>query len=165
MIRLLAAGCVAVIVWAAAASHVPDQTRLPLSAVVPGAVVSQPFGCSTLDLEPFDPFCPTRHVHTGVDLAAPIGSAVYAATAGVARAGYDPLGAGIFVAVTFTTHVRILYCHLQRALVGANESVAAGQRIGALGATGLAPGPHVHFEIQVDGRYVDPGRWLAGPPA
>ena len=147
--------------WLCAASQLVDQTRLPLSAIVAGAVVTQPFGCTTLELEPFDPLCPTRHVHTGIDLAAPSGTAVVSATAGIAHIGYDPRGAGLFVAVSTAGSVRILYCHLFSTTVRAGEPVVAGQVIGTVGSSGLATGPHVHFEIQVDGRSVDPAAWLS----
>jgi murein DD-endopeptidase MepM/ murein hydrolase activator NlpD len=160
MLRVAAAIAAVTLVWIAAASRVPDHTRLPLSAVVPGAVVSQPFGCTALELEPFDPFCPTHHVHTGIDLAAATGTPVFAATAGVARVGWDPQGAGLFVAVTLDGGVRILYCHLSVAAVATGQAVTPGMRIGEVGATGLATGPHVHFQVQVDGRYVDPAKWL-----
>ena len=78
MIGLLriAGVCAAVAsVWIVGASHVASSERLALSAIVPGAVMTQPFGCSTLVLEPFDPYCPSHHIHTGVDLAAPQGTA------------------------------------------------------------------------------------------
>jgi murein DD-endopeptidase MepM/ murein hydrolase activator NlpD len=156
-----AAGAVAAI-WTVAAANVPDATRLPLGAIVPGAVVAQPFGCTALALEPFDPFCPTRHVHTGIDLAAALGAQVFAATSGVARVGYDPAGAGLYVAVSYGPRVRLLYCHLRIATVRDGETVAPGQRLGEVGSTGLTTGPHLHFEVQVDGRYVDPVKWLGG---
>lgn len=160
MLRAIAAGLAVTVVWAFAASRVPDHTRLRLAAVVPGAVLTQPFGCTALTLEPFDPFCPSRHVHTGVDLAAPPGTPVYSATAGVARVAYDPQGAGLFVAVAAVGGARVLYCHLAVATVVSGAEVSPGTRLGDVGQTGLATGPHLHFEVQVAGRYVDPTRWL-----
>jgi murein DD-endopeptidase MepM/ murein hydrolase activator NlpD len=160
-LRIAALCAAGLVVWTVTASRVVDDTRLPLNAVVAGAVVTQPFGCTSLALEPFDPFCPGRHVHTGIDLAAALGTAVHAATGGIARPGYDSAGAGIYVAVAFGAHVRLLYCHLLRAQVTPGEQVTAGQVIGQVGQTGLATGPHVHFEIQVDGRSVDPAQWLS----
>lgn len=148
--------------WLVAAAHVPNQIRLPLAAVVPGAVVTQPFGCTTLSLEPFDPMCPSRHVHTGIDLAAAAGTAVHAATGGVTHVAYDAQGPGLFVTVDYGADVRILYCHLFSAAVTSGQTVSAGDVIGTVGSSGLATGPHVHFEIQVAGRSVDPARWLAG---
>jgi murein DD-endopeptidase MepM/ murein hydrolase activator NlpD len=160
LLRVLAAGLSGLIVWSAAASQVVDQARLPLYDVVKGATVTQRFGCTTVELEPFDPFCPSRHVHTGIDLAAAAGSPIYAATAGRVRVGYDEHGAGLFVSVTFDDHVRILYCHLLMAHAVTGTMVEPGAPIGEVGSSGLSTGPHLHFEIQVDGRSVDPARWL-----
>ena len=162
MIRILVIGGLAVVTWLVAATQVPSHVRLPVSGVVVGAVVSQPFGCTSLELEPFDSSCPTHHIHTGIDLAAPEGTEVYSATDGTAYTGYDPRGAGNFVSVRVDSHIRVLYCHLSEFRVGSGETVATGQLIGLVGATGLATGPHVHFEVDVDGFPVDPVTFL-GP--
>ncbi|HEX2646867.1 MAG TPA: M23 family metallopeptidase [Candidatus Dormibacteraeota bacterium] len=161
MIRfaVVVVGCAVVMLTAAA--HVASNERLPVAAVVVGAVVSQPYGCTNLQLEPFDPLCPGLHVHTGIDLAAPLGTEVHSATAGTAFLGYDP-AAGNFVVVVLDTHVRILYCHLSAFRVRPGESVTPGQVIGLVGATGLATGPHVHLQVNVDGSAVDPVVFL-GP--
>jgi murein DD-endopeptidase MepM/ murein hydrolase activator NlpD len=161
VLRVVAIAGAAGLVWSLAMSRAGDQTRLPAATVVPGATITQPFGCTTLALEPFDPLCPSRHVHTGVDLAAAPGTPVYAATGGTAHVGYDPYGAGLYVAVDFGGEVRILYCHLFSAAVASGQQVEAGQVIGAVGSSGLATGPHVHLEVQVGGRSVDPVKWLA----
>jgi murein DD-endopeptidase MepM/ murein hydrolase activator NlpD len=142
------------------ASQVPSHVKLSLEGVVEGAVVSQPFGCTRLVLEPFDPFCPGKHVHTGIDLAAPVGREVHSATSGIAKLGLDPNGAGLYVVVTVDSHVRIYYCHLSAFGVLGGVAVQPGQIIGLVGSTGLATGPHVHFEVQVDGTPVDPVQWL-----
>jgi murein DD-endopeptidase MepM/ murein hydrolase activator NlpD len=160
-VRGIAVGLVALVVWTVAASRVPSHERLSLAAIVPRAVETLPFGCTALALEPFDPFCPGFHIHTGVDLAAPAGTPVHAAAAGIAHAGYDPSGAGVYVVVALDQHVRLLYCHLWRVRVTPGQSVMPGDVIGEVGATGLATGAHLHFEVQVDGRAVDPVRWLA----
>ncbi len=160
-LRVLAMVVAAVLVWMLAAAKVASEQRLPLASIVPGAVETLPFGCTSLALEPFDPLCPGFHIHTGVDLAAPTGTAVHAASAGIAHAGFDPGGAGIFVAVAVGEHVRLLYCHLSQVQVVAGEAVTRGEVIGEVGATGLATGAHLHFEVQVDGRAVDPVSWLA----
>ena len=161
LLRVAGVGAAVAAVWVVGASQVPNHQKLTLAAIVPGAVMTQPFGCSTLLLEPFDPYCPTRHIHTGVDLAAPAGTAVRAAAGGTASVGFDPAGAGLYVEVDVDGHVRALYCHLSIASVGNAERVITGQLIGEVGATGLATGAHLHFEVQVDGRAVDPVVWLA----
>jgi murein DD-endopeptidase MepM/ murein hydrolase activator NlpD len=154
--------CAAVaLIWVVAGSRVQSHERLPLSSVVPGAVMTQPFGCTTFELEPFDPFCPGRHIHTGIDLAAPEGTPVYAAAGGTAHVGFDPRGAGLFVLVAVDQHVRVLYCHLSAALVMNGAAVTTGQAIGAVGTTGMSTGAHLHFEVQIDGRSVDPAVWLS----
>lgn len=160
MLRILAICVAGALIWTVAASRVAGGRRLPLMAIVPGAVETLPFGCTSFQLEPFDPLCPELHIHTGIDLAATAGTPVHAATAGVAFAGFDPGGAGIYVAVSAGPHVRVLYCHLWRVHVVAGESVAPGDVIGEVGSTGLATGAHLHFEVQVDGRAVDPAVWL-----
>ena len=160
-LRIVGVVAGAALVWVVVAGQVPSHARLPLAGIVAGAVISQPFGCTTFALEPYDPFCAGHHIHTGIDLAAPVGAPVLSATAGVAHVGVDPNGAGIFVLVTVDQHVRIFYCHLSATAVVSGQTVTAGQVIGALGQSGRATGPHVHFEVQVDGTSVDPATWLA----
>ena len=147
--------------WVVTAAQIPSHTRLPLAGVVPGAAISQPFGCSSLELEPYDPFCPEHHVHTGIDLAAPMGVPVHSATGGTAHVGWNPEGCGIYVVVNVETRVRLVYCHLSAVRVANGQAVRAGEVIGELGSTGMSTGPHLHFEIQVNGTSIDPAVWLA----
>lgn len=158
--RLLAIVALGVTVWLVAATQVPVHVRLSIASVVIGATVTQPFGCTTLELEPFDPLCPWHHIHTGIDLAAPAGTEVHSATDGVVLLGFDPAGAGNFVVVTVDAHVRVLYCHLAAFRVASGQAVTPGQVVGLLGATGLATGPHVHLQVNVDGHPVDPVPFL-----
>ncbi|HYM95792.1 MAG TPA: M23 family metallopeptidase [Candidatus Sulfotelmatobacter sp.] len=161
LIRLVAVVAGALLVWLVVAAQLPGHVRLPVGGVVVGAVVSQRFGCTALELEPFDPFCPGRHIHTGIDLAAPLGTQVHSATAGVAHLGFDSNGAGMYVEVDADPQTKIFYCHLSAYRVRSGDPVIPGQVIGLVGATGRATGPHVHFEVQVKGTSVDPAVWLA----
>lgn len=161
LVRVPALTLAAAFMLIVAASQMPSDARLPLERVVEGAVVTQKFGCTTLELEPFDPFCPGHHIHTGIDLAAPAGTAVFSATAGTSRTGFDAEGAGLFVEVIVDAHVRILYCHLSALRVHTGESLTTGEVVGLVGSSGRATGPHLHLEVQVDGRPVDPAAWLA----
>jgi murein DD-endopeptidase MepM/ murein hydrolase activator NlpD len=138
----------------------PPGTSGSYAAVVPGAVVSQPFGCTPYALEPVAAWCPTGHFHSGIDLAAPLGTAVYAAAGGFAVIVRSETGYGLHVLLkhdgTFTT----LYGHLSAVSVGDGAWVAGGGRLGSVGSTGMSTGPHVHLELRRDGRPVDPGVWL-----
>ena len=142
---------------------VVSSDRLALVEVVPGATETQGFGCTELVLEPLDLSCPTMHFHSGIDLAAREGTAVYAASGGTARVLYEEAGAGLYVMVASDAHSHVLYCHLSAVHVGDGEDVVPGQLIGEVGSTGLSTGAHLHFEVDVDGRAVDPAAWLTQP--
>ncbi len=158
--KAVAVAMVIAAAWTMAAAQALAGATLPIALVVRGATVAQPFGCTTLALEPFDPYCPSRHFHSGVDLAAPEGTAVHAAAGGRAESGYDAAACGLYVVVSVDDHVRMLYCHLSH-VAAESGSVCAGDVLGDVGSSGLATGPHLHFEIQLDGRAVDPVRWLS----
>lgn len=162
MIRWIALGSMGFGAWLVVAGQVPVHARVGLADIVAGAVVTQPFGCSNLELEPFDDLCPYHRKHTGIDLAAATGTDVHSATYGTAYSGFQASGAGNYVLVVVDAHVRVLYCHLSALRVASGDAVVPGQVIGAVGATGLATGPHLHFEVDVDGVPVDPATWL-GP--
>jgi hypothetical protein len=95
--------------------------------------------------------------HTGVDFAAAMGTPVAAAAPGrVTSAGDLGGGWGIVVAVAHSRGVSTMYAHLSQALVSVGQRVSTGQTVGAVGATGHATGPHVHFEVRLRGAAVDP---------
>jgi len=95
-------------------------------------------------------------VHYGIDMAAPLGTAVYAAGKGrVAFAGSWIL-TGNTVVIEHLPGVYSMYFHLNELLVKAGEMVEEGRQIGAVGMTGLATGPHLHWEITVAGVPVSP---------
>lgn len=107
---------------------------------------------------PGDPFGPrAAGFHPGVDFPAPTGTSVRAARSGrVVFAGWDAGGYGMLVVLGHGRGVTTWYAHLSRILVGRGERVGAGERIGRVGATGLATGPHLHFEVRVRGAAVRP---------
>ena len=95
--------------------------------------------------------------HAGVDLVAPAGAPVAAAAPGrVVWAGYRAGGWGLLVTIAHRDGVRTMYAHLSRVGVRLGERVAAGARVGRVGATGDATGPHLHFEVRLRGAAVDP---------
>jgi murein DD-endopeptidase MepM/ murein hydrolase activator NlpD len=94
--------------------------------------------------------------HTGVDFPAPYGWNVRAARRGRVRFVGWMSGYGRTVIVAHGHGVRTLYGHLSAAAVRPGERVSTGERIGLVGATGNATGPHLHFEVIVRGARVDP---------
>jgi peptidoglycan hydrolase-like protein with peptidoglycan-binding domain len=96
-------------------------------------------------------------MHPGVDFAAPQGTPVAAAARGcVSSAGWDPGGYGLLVVVAHRMRMTSWYAHLSAIDVHPGQCVVAGTRIGRVGATGHATGPHLHFELRLDGAAVDP---------
>jgi murein DD-endopeptidase MepM/ murein hydrolase activator NlpD len=120
------------------------------------AVISQPFGCTSVALEPLDPACPQRHWHSGVDLAAARGTPVVAALAGVAQVILSAGGYGLHVIIDHGGGLSTLYAHLATVAVRSGGYVAAGEQIGTVGSTGNSTGPHLHFEVRRDGIAEDP---------
>ncbi|CAD5107987.1 M23 family metallopeptidase [Zestomonas carbonaria] len=108
-----------------------------------------------------DPFNRRLAFHSGVDFALPSGSAVLAAAGGKVRAAGWQGGYGKRVEIDHGNGLVTRYAHLSRFEVRAGEVVTPGQRIGAVGSTGRSTGPHLHFEVLKDGRFVDPQRFLA----
>jgi murein DD-endopeptidase MepM/ murein hydrolase activator NlpD len=94
--------------------------------------------------------------HNGTDYAAPVGTPIWAAGDGtVIEAGYTrPNGNYIFI--QHGNHIVTRYLHLSRKDVQRGDRVRQGQTIGAVGATGLVTGPHLHYEFLVNGRHRDP---------
>jgi murein DD-endopeptidase MepM/ murein hydrolase activator NlpD len=124
--------------------------------------ITQPFGPSSVALEP--PYGQYPHFHTGIDLAAPLGSPVYAAADGVVVAvGHSAYGYGNYVIIAHGGGIATLYGHLLQTRAAAGEQVSRGQVIGLEGESGLATGPHVHFELRVDNQVVDPMPYLPIP--
>jgi murein DD-endopeptidase MepM/ murein hydrolase activator NlpD len=118
------------------------------------ADVSSPFGYRP------DPFLGRPALHPGVDLVQPFGSTVKATGAGrVSHAG--PMGGyGNMVEIDHGAGLTTRYGHLAEILVEEGQDVEAGAALGRLGSTGRSTGPHLHYEVRVDGEPVDPTRFL-----
>ncbi len=126
----------------------------PMAELYP---ISQGYGCSDLLGEPWDPNCPTRHTHQGIDIAAPFGTPILAAAAGIASSncGWGG-GYGNNVVLVHPGGFTTLYGHLSsidpRLGCGASGVIVGrGQQIGLEGSTGYSTGPHLHFEIRYNG--------------
>lgn len=98
--------------------------------------------------------------HKGVDWAAPTGTAVYASCGGtVAKAGWGS-GYGYVVYINHEDGRQTRYGHLSKVLVSVGQSVKQGDKIALSGNTGVSTGPHLHFEILINGTQVDPLKYL-----
>ncbi|MDD7401661.1 MAG: peptidoglycan DD-metalloendopeptidase family protein [Eubacteriales bacterium] len=98
--------------------------------------------------------------HTGIDFAADYGAPAVAAAPGtVIYASWMEYG-GNTVQIDIGGGIMTMYCHLNEIYVSVGQTVNAGDVVGAIGSTGLANGPHLHFEIQVGGSPVDPRLYL-----
>jgi murein DD-endopeptidase MepM/ murein hydrolase activator NlpD len=131
----------------------------------PQAQISQGFGPSTFWFEPAYGQYP--HFHTGIDMVAPFGSPVYAADDGVvALVGTSSTGYGNYVVIAHSGGLDTLYGHLSTALVKIGQPVTQGQPVGLEGSSGNSTGAHLHFELRINQRPVDPAPYLPpGPPS
>jgi len=107
-----------------------------------------------------DPFTGKQALHRGIDLAAPEGSPVRAALAGVVRSAGARGDYGLAVEVAHDDGFTTLYAHASELLVREGDRVTPGQTIARVGRTGRATGPHLHLEVRKHSRPVDPVRAL-----
>lgn len=102
--------------------------------------------------------------HAGVDLAAPLRTPIVAARGGtVVKADYQKDGAGYYVVIDHLDGYKSTYMHMNRYKVEVGQVVFAGQVIGECGQTGVATGPHLHFEISKDDKVVNPSDYIDIP--
>ncbi|HEX9168506.1 MAG TPA: M23 family metallopeptidase, partial [Roseiarcus sp.] len=111
------------------------------------------------------PFLGRLALHPGVDLTEAWGAEIHATAAGrVTHAG--PMGGyGIMVEIDRGNGLVTRYAHLSRALVDEGQEVAPGAVLGKMGSSGRSTGPHLHYEVRVDGEPVDPERYLHAAPS
>ncbi len=107
-----------------------------------------------------DPFRHSAAMHAGIDLAGPVGTPIYATADGVVnKAGWGN-GYGNLVQISHGAGMETRYGHMSRILVAANTRVRRGQLIGLMGSTGRSTGSHLHYEVRIDGRAVNPVPYL-----
>ncbi len=121
-------------------------SRMPLA----GARLTSGYGMRN------HPVLRKRRRHKGVDLAAPTGTPVYATADGmVGRADWFS-SYGLYISIDHGADMETRYAHLSKLAVAAGERVRKGDLIGYVGSTGRSTGPHLHYEVRVDGVAVDP---------
>jgi murein DD-endopeptidase MepM/ murein hydrolase activator NlpD len=102
------------------------------------------------------PIFHTQRAHMGVDYAAPTGAPVISVADGVVVESGFSGGFGNMVVVQHNARQSTVYAHLSRIGVRKGQSIKQGDNLGAVGSTGWATGPHLHFEFRINGRHVDP---------
>lgn len=107
------------------------------------------------------PISGKEKMHEGVDMAAPQGTPIYAAKSGkVTRTSYQAGGAGYYVSINHGDGFSSIYMHMTHYIVSPGQYVNAGQVIGYVGSTGGSTGPHLHFGISYNGKYVNPMKYI-----
>lgn len=102
---------------------------------------------------------PTRGAssnHQGVDMAAPMGTPIYATHSGTVAATNNRSGYGNSITVSAGNGVQTFYGHNQKNVVRPGQQVQKGQLIGYVGSTGVSTGPHLHYGVLVNGQWVNP---------
>jgi murein DD-endopeptidase MepM/ murein hydrolase activator NlpD len=130
-----------------------EQGTIAIPSVEPvkGSAFTSGFGVRS------DPFRGRAAMHAGIDLAGPIGTPVYATADGmVERAEYHNGGYGNLVELNHGRGIQTRYGHLTRSTVRPGQRVTRGQLIGYMGSTGRSTGSHLHYEVRLDGKAVNP---------
>jgi murein DD-endopeptidase MepM/ murein hydrolase activator NlpD len=115
---------------------------------------------STFSTSRWHPILDRPRPHMGIDIVANIGTPVVASANGrVASAGHRG-DYGLLIEIDHGHGIRTRYAHLSGTSVKVGQMVKRGQEIGAVGTTGLSVGPHLHYEVLVNGRHSNPRRYI-----
>lgn len=117
--------------------------------------VSSPYGVR------YSPFEHGLRMHEGIDFSAPIGTKIFASAYGTVQRVERNGAYGLMIDIKHNGRITTRYAHLSKALVKVGDRIARGQVIGLTGSSGRSTGPHLHFEVLVDGRQKNPARFLA----
>lgn len=119
--------------------------------------ITSPFG------ERYDPFTGEGTFHNGIDIGATYGVPVYSVADGVVSYSGSASGFGTLVIITHDNGMESYYAHCQNLIVTSGQEVIAGEQIAEIGSEGRSTGPHLHFEIRINGEHVDPMLYLIPP--
>jgi murein DD-endopeptidase MepM/ murein hydrolase activator NlpD len=123
--------------------------------------ITQGFGCTSYPFEPYDPACPQKHFHNGLDIAGACGNNILAADAGLAYIEpFMAYGFGNYIIIVHGNGWQTLYGHLAGFATRNGQRVASGQVIGYEGTSGNSTGCHLHFGVNHNGQWVNPLAYL-----
>ena len=131
------------------------KSMIPTEAPVHDATVGSGFGWR------IDPFTGRNALHTGLDFASPVGTPIYAAAGGVVVAQEYHPEYGNMVEIDHGNDLISRYAHASKVLVKKGDLIRRGQKIAEIGSTGRSTGPHLHFEVLVQGVPQDPQKFLS----
>ncbi|ALE17675.1 Peptidase, M23 /M37 family [Altererythrobacter epoxidivorans] len=131
---------------ATATSSISIPSRMPLD----GSRMTSNYGMRD------HPVLGGRRSHKGVDLAAPTGTPVFATADGMIGRAEWFSSYGLYVQIEHGADLETRYAHMSRLAVAAGERVKKGDIIGYVGSTGRSTGPHLHYEVRIDGQAVNP---------
>lgn len=131
-------------------NFVRSTVAVPNGMPLRSATLTSSYGMRT------HPVLRKRAAHKGVDLAAPTGTPIYATADGVVTRADWFSSYGLYISVDHGGDLETRFAHLSRLAVGAGERVKKGDLIGYVGSTGRSTGPHLHYEVRVDGVAVNP---------
>ena len=134
----------------ATTSFAPSKVSIPSRNPLDGASLTSSYGMRT------HPVLGGRRAHKGVDLAAPTGTPVYASADGVISRADWFSSYGLYISIEHGGNIQTRYGHLSRLNVAAGQPIKKGDLIGYVGSTGRSTGPHLHYEVRVDGLAVNP---------
>jgi murein DD-endopeptidase MepM/ murein hydrolase activator NlpD len=130
------------------------KDTLPNSSPVEAAFNSSSFGWR------IDPFNGEKAFHEGLDFPAATGTPIYAAAGGIVSFAEQTSDYGKLVKIDHGSGLETRYAHSSRILVKVGERIEKGQEIAEVGNTGRSTGPHLHYEIRLNGNALDPRRYL-----
>lgn len=107
-----------------------------------------------------DPFRHVAKMHAGVDIRGPVGTPIYATADGTVDRAERAGGYGNLVELNHGKGIQTRYGHLSKILVEPGTAVKRGQLIALMGSTGHSTGPHLHYEVRIDGKAVNPAPFL-----
>ena len=123
-----------------------------------GGLITSGFGYRS------DPFTGGGAFHPGLDFKGPFGAPIHAAAAGRVSFVGQIRGYGNVVEISHGNGLLTRYAHMSRTMATTGQQVAAGDTIGAIGSTGRSTGPHLHFEVRINNRVVNPRLFLERAP-